>query len=93
MHTNETQSRQKQNTNDSQLIWLGLYGTSEDDCRFDRLYTFQYLHLQRAEMNPRAKDLNIQLQGVLSQVNIPEIDETFKGSLTLFPQYDIYTSC
>ena len=88
MHTNETQSRQKQNTNDSQLIWLGFYGTSEDDCRFDRLYTFQ-----GAEMNPRAKDLNIQQQGVLSQVNIPEIDETVTGYLALFPQYGIYTSC
>ena len=38
-----------------------------------RLYTFQYIHLQSAEMNRRAKDLNIQLQGVLSQVNISEI--------------------
>ena len=53
----------------------------EDDCRFDRLYTFQ-----GAEMNPRAKDL-----GVLSQVNIPEIDATVIGSLTLFSRLGIYT--
>ena len=90
MHTNETQSRQKQNTNVSQLIWLGFYGTSEDDCRFDRLCTFQLMQLQGAQINPRAKDLNIQQQGVLSQVNIPEIDETVTGSLALFPQYGIY---
>ena len=44
------------------------------------------MQLQAAEMNPRAKDLNIQTQGVLSQVNIPEIDETVIGSLTLFPR-------
>ena len=57
------------------------------------LQIWSTVHFQGAEMNPPAKDLNIQSQGVSSQVNIPEIDETFKGSLTLFPQYDIYTSC
>ena len=47
--------------------------------------------MRGAQINPRAKDLNIQQQGVLSQVNIPEIDETVTGYLALFPQYGIYT--